>query len=130
MQGEHSPCQVASLDLFLAFAQPGHECIGEAALFVTVWLEAIHSNGVLGKVGHLTKETGRHPPVLASVPLHCLLRGQTPPELFLHAGWGDAAFGGQAHLPLEFSHRASRSQGVPAILCKSRECSLCAYCGL
>ena len=51
-RAEHPPGKPALLDLLLAFAQPRHEGIGESALLVAVGLQAIHSNGILGKVGH------------------------------------------------------------------------------
>ncbi|KAA6423806.1 MAG: hypothetical protein FRX49_06377 [Trebouxia sp. A1-2] len=116
-QSKHSPAEIASLHLVLAFAQPGHEGVGEPALLVAVRFQPIHRNGILGKMGHLAEQACRHPPVLPRVALHCLLWGEGPPgqhdrdrpELFLHARGSDAALSSQAHLALEFSQRPASS---------------------
>lgn len=78
-QSKHSPAEIASLHLVLAFAQPGHEGVGEPALLVAVRFQPIHRNGILGKMGHLAEQACRHPPVLPRVALHCLLWGEGPP---------------------------------------------------
>ena len=80
----HSPIEIASLHLVLALAQPGHEGVGEPALLVTVRLQPIHRNGILGKMGHLAEQACRHPPVLPRVALHCLLGGQDPSACIPH----------------------------------------------
>ena len=63
----HAPAESSLGDLLLAFAQPSHEGIGESAFLMAVGFQPIHSNGILGKVGHAAQQACRHSPMLTRV---------------------------------------------------------------
>lgn len=80
-RAESAPAKSILLDLILAFAQPSHEGIGESAFLMAVGFQPIHSDGILGKMGHAAQQACWHSPMLARIPLYRLLWSHVTPAM-------------------------------------------------